>query len=178
MNALRYVIVTPVRNEENNLPRTIASCLAQTIQPAAWIIVDDGSTDDTGQIADTASAQHDWIQTIHRPDRGFRQPGTGVMEAFHAGLALVRDQAWDFLVKLDGDLAFESDYFEKCFERFDRDPRLGIGGGVICRRAGQDFGGGERGRSTVSCPGRHQDLSKSLLGTDWRAHSHARLGHD
>lgn len=132
---VRYVVITPVRNEENNFPQTIKAMASQTVLPTAWVVVDDGSTDKTGVIAEEAASQHGWMSVVHRPDRGFRQPGTGVMEAFHAGLALVHDREWAFLVKLDGDLAFEPDYFEKCFARFEHDRRLGLGGGVICRRA-------------------------------------------
>ena len=128
----RYVVITPVRNEEHNFPRTIASFAGQSILPVLWIVVDDGSTDQTGAIADAAAGAHDWIRVVHRPDRGFRQPGTGVVEAFNDGLARIGGTSWDYLIKFDGDLAFESDYFEKCFAHFDRDSKLGIGGGLIC----------------------------------------------
>jgi poly-beta-1,6-N-acetyl-D-glucosamine synthase len=131
-NTPRYVVITPVRNEKDNLPSTIECFATQTIRPAKWTIVDDGSTDGTSAIADAAAAGHPWIHVIHRVDRGFRLPGQGVMEAFHEGLAATGDQEWDYLVKFDGDLSFEADYFERCFERFDRSPRLGIGGGMIC----------------------------------------------
>lgn len=129
----RYIVITPVRNEENNFPQTLASFVNQTIQPALWIVVDDGSKDRTAAIADEAAAKHPWIQVIHRADRGFRQPGTGVVAAFNDGLALIGERTWDFLVKFDGDLSFSPDYFEQCFAKFDRDPKLGIGGGLICR---------------------------------------------
>jgi poly-beta-1,6-N-acetyl-D-glucosamine synthase len=136
---MRYLVITPVRNEEANIPRTIASFVAQTVRPSCWMIVDDGSTDRTGKIADLAAAEHAWIQVCHRTDRGFRQPGTGVVQAFGDGLAAVANGTWDFLVKLDGDLEFGPDYFEKCFEEFEKNPKLGIGGGTICQRVGQEL---------------------------------------
>lgn len=128
-----YLVITPVRNEEQHLRQTIASFVGQTLRPAQWIIVDDGSSDGTGALIDAAAAQHAWIRAVHRRDRGFRQPGTGVIEAFYDGFALVGDQPWDFLVKFDADLAFASDYFARCLEEFARDPRLGIGGGLVCK---------------------------------------------
>jgi len=130
----RYLVITPVRNEEHNFPRTVESFVSQTIRPARWVIVDDGSKDRTAAIADEAAARHDWIRVVHRADRGFRQPGTGVVQAFNDGLAVAGAEPWDYLVKFDGDLAFDPDYFAQCFARFDRDPKLGIGGGLICRR--------------------------------------------
>lgn len=129
----QYIVITPVRNEEGNFPHTIASFEQQTVRPALWVIVDDGSTDRTAAIIDEAAARHDWIKAVHRPDRGFRQPGTGVVQAFNEGLALVGARPWDYLVKFDGDLAFGPDFFASCFAHFERDSRLGIGGGLICQ---------------------------------------------
>jgi poly-beta-1,6-N-acetyl-D-glucosamine synthase len=133
MKAPNYAVITPVRNEKGNFPKTIASLVGQTTRPARWIIVDDGSTDGTGQIADNAAKEHSWIQVVHRADRGFRKPGGGVMESFHEGFALLKDLPWDFLGKLDADLVFEPDYFQRCLQHFERNPKLGVGGGMICR---------------------------------------------
>lgn len=129
---IRYLIISPVRNEAQYLHKTIESVRAQTIRPVKWVIVDDGSTDETGRIIDEAASRHDWIRALHRNDRGFRSAGGGVMEAFFHGLELVNSEPWDFLVKLDGDVTFEPDYFEQCFTRFNTNPRLGIAGGLIC----------------------------------------------
>ena len=109
---------------------------SQTIRPAAWIIVDDGSTDATAEIAAAAAKSAPWIKIVRRGDRGFRQPGTGVIDAFNEGYRVIGETSWNFLVKLDGDLSFEPLYFERCLERFNRDPRLGIGGGTICKKIG------------------------------------------
>jgi len=129
-----YFAITTVRNEERNFPLTVESVVNQALHPAGWIIVDDGSTDRTGAVADAAANAHPWVQVVHRKDRGFRQPGTGVVEAFYDGLRCIGDGMWDFLAKIDGDLSFAPDYFERCFEHFERDSHLGIGGGLICRR--------------------------------------------
>jgi biofilm PGA synthesis N-glycosyltransferase PgaC len=127
----QYVVITPVRDEQWYLPETIDSVCRQTVRPSEWIIVDDGSSDCTGTIANEAAAQHAWIRVIRRQNRGFRKSGGGVVEAFHEGLHTIQCTDWDFLVKLDGDLTFAPDYFERAFEHFRQDPRLGIGGGII-----------------------------------------------
>ena len=132
MESRRYIIITPVRNEEANLRDTISSVAGQTVRPVRWVIVNDGSTDATGTIADAAMKEYDWIRVVHRVDRGFRHSGGGVVETFYDGYNMVDGQPWDYLVKLDGDLSFEPDYFEKCFKLFEADPKLGIGGGEIC----------------------------------------------
>jgi biofilm PGA synthesis N-glycosyltransferase PgaC len=130
---VRYIIITPVRNEQAFLPGTIAAVVSQTLKPRKWVIVDDGSADSTGQIIDTASKEHLWIQAVHRPDRGFRQAGGGVIAAFYDGYALIAKDEWDYLVKLDGDLSFEPDYFTKCLREFEVDKTLGIAGGTCCK---------------------------------------------
>jgi biofilm PGA synthesis N-glycosyltransferase PgaC len=127
----RYVVITPVRNEEAHLRFTIESVARQTVLPVEWVIVDDGSTDRTGAILQECARQFPWMQPVHRPDRGYRKAGGGVVEAFNAGYAAMFCSDWDFIVKLDGDLTFEPDYFKRCFEYFEREPRLGVGGGVV-----------------------------------------------
>jgi len=119
--------------------------MRQSILPIRWIIVDDGSTDGTGDIADAYAARASWITVVHRPDRGYRAAGGGVMEAFYAGYPLSAREPWDFIVKLDADVSFEPDYFERCFKIFELETKLGIGGGVVCRV--------DRGRSRIDAIG-------------------------
>ena len=131
MSESRYIVITPARNEQENIGHTIRSMVAQTCRPAIWVIVNDGSTDNTAAIIDTAAREHAWILAVHRADRGFRKQGGGVVETFYDGFNRVASQPWDYLVKFDADLSFEPDYFERCFRKFDEDPKLGIGGGMI-----------------------------------------------
>lgn len=132
VNTPRYIVITPARNEQDNIGHTIASMAAQTCRPVLWIIVNDGSNDRTAEIIDAAAKEYPWILPVHRADRGFRQQGGGVVEAFNSGYAKIGSQPWDFLIKFDADLSFEPDYFARCFEVFAQDPKLGIGGGMIC----------------------------------------------
>jgi len=128
---VKYVVISPVRDEEEFIEGTIRSVLHQTFRPTEWIIVDDGSTDHTAGIVDGFAREYVWIRALHRTNRGFRKSGGGVVEAFNEGLEALGCNDWDFIVKLDGDLLFAPDYFERCFEHFYEDPRLGIGGGTI-----------------------------------------------
>ncbi len=128
----RYVVISAVRDEEPFLPSTIECMAHQTIVPAEWMIVDDGSTDNTGNIIDKYALKYPWIRGVHRKDRGFRKAGGGVVEAFNDGYEGLKTSNWNFIVKLDGDLSFEVDYFERCFRKFSEEPKLGVGGGVIC----------------------------------------------
>lgn len=127
----KYLVITPVRDEEAYIAHTIESMIAQTMRPHRWVIVDDGSTDRTCEIISDACRKNPWISILKRRNRGYRRPGGGVIMAFYAGYGSVASDAWDFIVKLDGDLIFERYYFEKCFEKFARENRLGIGGGTV-----------------------------------------------
>ncbi len=109
MNA-RYVVVTPVRNEEMYLPRIAESMVAQTVRPAEWIIVNDGSSDNTGNIASDYASEHPWIRRVDRKDRGYRKPGGGIIEAFYAGYEALACRDWEFMAKLDGDLSSSYEY--------------------------------------------------------------------
>jgi glycosyltransferase involved in cell wall biosynthesis len=127
----RLIVISPVRNEGEHLSRTINSVVNQLVKPDRWIIVNDGSSDSTGQLAEQAATNHDWIQVIHRQDRGSRKSGVGVVDTFYDGYRLIEKEPWDYLVKLDGDLHFGSDVFEKILLAFSEETKLGISGGEI-----------------------------------------------
>lgn len=129
--SIRYVVITPVRDESAHIEATIRSMMEQTVRPVEWVIVDDGSTDGTSAILDRFATEHSWITVLHKTNRGHRDADTGAVGAFLAGYHAVRVQKWDFVVNLDADLGLGRDYFQKCFEEFRRDPRLGIGGGTL-----------------------------------------------
>lgn len=127
----RYVVISPVRDEERHIEKTIGSMISQTVQPLEWVVVNDGSTDETAEIIGKYLPAHHWIKLVNRQDRGFRKNGGGVIDAFKEGYDSVNTNAWDFIVKLDGDLSFDANYFAKCFIHFHDEPTLGMGGGVI-----------------------------------------------
>lgn len=132
-DAVQYAVITPVRDEAHYIDRTIDSMVRQTVPPMTWIIVDDGSTDGTGAMLDALAARSEQVQVIHNLDRGYRAAGSGVVEAFDLGYRSLGAAPWQFIVKLDGDLSFDPDYFERCFQAFAADARLGIAGGTVCR---------------------------------------------
>jgi biofilm PGA synthesis N-glycosyltransferase PgaC len=133
----RYVIVSPVRDEDEYIERTIFGVVQQTIRPKEWIIVNDGSRDRTREIIDSYARKYRWVRAVHRIDRGKRVPGSGVMEAFYDGYNRLESDDWDFIVKLDGDVALPPDYFEQCFRRFAEEPKLGMcGGRMYCGKDG------------------------------------------
>ena len=120
-----YLLISPCRNEAEYMRRTLDSVVAQTVQPALWVIVDDGSTDATPDILAEYAARHDWIRVVPKPDRGHRAVGPGVIEAFYFGLEQTDPAEFPYLCKLDLDLDLPAGYFAELIARMEADPRLG-----------------------------------------------------
>lgn len=137
----RYIVITPARNEAEYLPDTIRSMTSQTMVPLEWVIVNDGSSDETAGIIDAAAAKYPWITAIHvltkdqTSVRGDRAIDAKEIIAFHKGFhRSTFAESWDFVVKLDADVGFSADYFERCLQEFTRDPMLGVGGGSVVNK--------------------------------------------
>lgn len=130
---------------------TLDSMVAQSEPPTCWVIVDDGSTDDTPAILAEYAARHDWITIVQKPDRGHRAVGPGVIEAFYFGLNTVEATTFDYLCKLDLDLGLPPRYFELLMDRMEADPRLGtcsgkpymrVNGTLVSERRGDELSAG------------------------------------
>ena len=121
----RYVLITPCRDEAQFARRTLDSVVAQSVPPALWVIVDDGSTDATPAILGEYAARFAFIRIVRREDRGRRRVGPGVIEAFYAGYETIDPSRFDYLCKLDLDLELPPRYFEHLIRRMDADRRLG-----------------------------------------------------
>src|SRR5262249_24836048 len=121
----RYVLISPCRDEAAYMRRTLDCVARQTFPPALWVVVDDGSKDNTPRILDEYAAKLPSLRVASRRDRGARAVGPGVIEAFYAGLETVDLDRFDYLCKLDLDLDLPDRYFEVLIERMESDPRLG-----------------------------------------------------
>jgi len=125
-----YVLVTPARNESAFIAKTIESMIRQTHVPLKWVIVNDGSTDNTGEIVSGYLAQYPWIELVQMPQRRDRSFAAKV-GAFNAGYEKVKDLPFEILGNLDADISFDPDHFEFLARRFQEDPTLGVAGTVF-----------------------------------------------
>ncbi len=125
----RYVLVSPCRDEAKFIRRTLDSVAAQSIPPALWVVVDDGSTDETPRILDAYARRLPYLRVVRHIDRGVRSVGPGVVEAFYRGLASVDLDRFDYVCKLDTDLELPQRYFEILMLRMEHEPRLGCTSG-------------------------------------------------
>jgi len=122
-----YVLITPACNEEKYVETTIQCVINQTVQPARWVIVSDGSTDRTDEIVRGYTAKHDWIQLVRKPKQAHRCFAS-MVKAFNSGYQNAKSVRHDIVGKLDADFAFESNYFEYLLNKFSLDPKLGVAG--------------------------------------------------
>lgn len=125
--ALRYVLITPARNEADLIEGTIKSVVAQTVVPMRWVIVSDGSTDGTNEIVERYARQHSWIRLLRLPERKDRQFAAKA-RAFNAGCELAKDIACDVIGNLDADITFEPGYIAFLLSKFQETPGLGVAG--------------------------------------------------
>lgn len=130
-----YVLITPSRNEEKLIEKTIESVIQQTVRPARWVIVNDGSTDSTGAIAESYAAKHEWIEVVNRPARKERNFAAKV-HAFNAGQERLKGVHYEIIGNLDSDVVLDKDHFEFLLARFREDPRLGVAGTVFSEEGG------------------------------------------
>lgn len=121
----RYLIISPCRNEAEYMRFTLNTVVNQTVPPALWVIVDDGSTDATPEILKEYTTQYDFIKVVTRENRGHRSVGPGVIDAFYSGYQSVDVDQYDFICKLDLDLELPLKYFEVLLKRMADNPRLG-----------------------------------------------------
>jgi glycosyltransferase involved in cell wall biosynthesis len=124
---LRYVLITPARNEAEFIEQTIQSVVAQTVPPLRWVIVSDGSTDETDAIVERYAPNNAWLQLVRLPEHRDRHFAAKVA-AFNAGRTALGSLDYDIIGNLDADITFEPDYFAFLMDRFAENPALGVGG--------------------------------------------------
>ena len=130
----RYIVITPCKDEGENLPDLIESMVAQTVRPVVWVIVDDGSADDTPDIVESAMKTQDWIQSI-RLDSAVRDLGLHLADVMKKGFDRAISHCrrygieYAYLGNLDGDLTLPPTFYENLMSEFEKDPELGIASG-------------------------------------------------
>jgi biofilm PGA synthesis N-glycosyltransferase PgaC len=124
-----YVLITPARNEEAFIEKTIQAVIAQTVLPKKWVIVSDGSVDRTDEIVNQYAEKHDFILLVRRSGDQKRNFGSKA-KAFEFGYERLKDLEFDFIGNLDADVSFNSTYYESILSRFQDNKRLGVAGGI------------------------------------------------
>jgi len=125
-----YVLITPAKNEEKNILKTIESVISQTIKPLQWVIVSDGSTDSTDAIVKGAASKYPFI-VYKKNNSPSQKEFSSKVNAFNLGQKSLTVSDYQFIGNLDADVSFEKDYFEQILGKFYVNPRLGLAGGLV-----------------------------------------------
>jgi len=179
-----YVLITPARNEEMFIEKTIQSVIRQTVSPVKWVIVNDGSTDSTSSIVHKYLADYRWIQLVDLPTRKERNFAAKVY-AFNAGQDRVHGVEYDVIGNLDADVSLDEDHFEFLLNEFRKDPFLGVAGTIFKEQGYSSAIDSFEGKNHVS--GQCQLFRRSCFeeiggylpnkagGIDWMAVTTARM---
>ena len=133
IRTIPLVIISPVRDESALITKTLDSIIAQTVRPTEWVIVDDGSKDNTAALVQAYADKYPFIRLVKLTDRGFRKLGGGVIAAFKFGLTQIAAPHYDYIAKLDGDMSFGPRYLEIMFDAFEANPKLAAVSGKVYR---------------------------------------------
>lgn len=128
MNSEKYVLITAAHNEQDYIEKTIISVINQLHKPTEWIIVSDGSTDNTESIVNKYASEISFIRLIINKRMEGRDFASKVY-AINIGLNSIQTSEYDYLGILDADVSFEKNYYSSLIEEFKKNPKLGIAGG-------------------------------------------------
>jgi biofilm PGA synthesis N-glycosyltransferase PgaC len=131
---MRLLIITPFKNEQDSIVRTMESIVKQTVHPVMWLLMDDGSDDKSPELVKEFQVQYPFIQYHRRNKISIsRATGNNVVDVFNDGLKLAEELGveWDIVSKLDADLVIQrNDYLQFLLNKFESYPSLGIASGV------------------------------------------------
>lgn len=109
-NKIKISVLMPVYNVENYLRQSIDSVISQTYEKWELIIVDDGSSDDSGRICDEYAAKEERIKVIHKSN-------AGSLSARRDGIKAARG---DYGIFLDSDDFLEADCMERIVSEIEK----------------------------------------------------------
>lgn len=138
MSGSKYVLITPARNEEAFIEKTLQSVVAQTLTPERWVIVDDNSSDRTAETVRSYAARFPFIELV-QTDPNAKRDFAAKVHAFARGYERVRHLDFDYIGNLDADLSFEPDFYERLIAKFEANPNLGVAGGIYLDKFKDEF---------------------------------------
>ncbi len=122
----RYCAVIVAKNEQENLPGVLNALKRQTIPPYKIILVDDGSTDST-----TNLAEKNGCIVVRFPDRGYNAtPYPEFSDNREVGARMALGHGADWVLMVDADTILPPEYVERLIRVFHSNPSIGVASGL------------------------------------------------
>ena len=127
---MKFLIIIPAHNEENNISFCLESLKKQNFQDFVCMIVNDGSTDRTSEIINNFKNQDSRFRVLDL-ETSEHSPGAKVVRTFDKGLQALDWKDFDVVCKYDADIVFPTNYLEKINQTFETNPKAGIVSGLV-----------------------------------------------
>jgi cellulose synthase/poly-beta-1,6-N-acetylglucosamine synthase-like glycosyltransferase len=127
---MKFLIIIPAHNEENNISFCLESLKKQNFQDFVCMIVNDGSTDRTAEIINNFKIQDSRFRVLDL-ETSEHSPGAKVVRTFDKGLQALDWKDFDVVCKYDADIVFPTNYLEKINQTFETNPKAGIVSGLV-----------------------------------------------
>lgn len=127
---MKFLIIIPAHNEENNISFCLESLKKQNFQDFVCMIVNDGSTDRTSEIVNNFKNQDSRFRVLDL-ETSEHSPGAKVVRTFDKGLQALDWKDFDVVCKYDADIVFPTNYLEKINQTFETNPKAGIVSGLV-----------------------------------------------
>ena len=126
-NKKTIIVIIPARNESEFLSDTLSALKKQILTPHRIIVVNDGSTDNTSNIA-----KKHGVEVIDLSDRGFRATGEPVLaNVINKGLETISPNECDYVMIIGADHIIPPDYISKIISIMEENDSIVIASGTI-----------------------------------------------
>lgn len=127
---MKILIIIPAHNEEKNIFYCLKSLEQQTFEDFKVVVVNDGSTDKTAEIAKEFVSKNPNFELLNL-EKSEHQPGAKVVRTFNAGLKSQSLTTFDIICKFDADIIFPQNYLKKISEVYTINPKAGMVSGIV-----------------------------------------------
>lgn len=125
-----YILISACKNEGEYIEGLIYSVAQQTWKPKVFLIVDDGSIDNTYERAKSETIKYPFLK-ICRMNRSVQRSFASQVYAANYGYETLRNYEFEYVGFIDADIRIGQDYYQSLLEKFKSNNKLGLAGGTV-----------------------------------------------
>ena len=135
---LSYILITPIKDEEQNLNLLKISVINQILKPKLWVIVDSFSSDNSFEAAEELFKDYEWIHVIKQ--KNLLEKGYGHInfaQAINEGYKYAKNCCeekkiiFKYIGKLDAAVSLKKDYYKILIEEMENNSNLAFVCGIL-----------------------------------------------